>query len=467
MKRYFIILKIDKSKIRISAILFFAIIFCSLLYIKIPKHPSLPANTLQWEEIDTLNKENSRLKGVLNSFFPVENKILYMTDLDNTNLNMSELQIYPIQKIQTEGEAIKYRKIVNDNKYIRPLYTKSWTDFYFRNWSYIPRKVYEARQKLFVYYGGASNIFDFEGSLGLNIDTVVDYHNNINLLIYQFDVDKVFKLGTQIVFEGKPHRTGAEIISIKLNEVIPEKLEKGAFLFQLATPGGYEVQNIAAEYQKFKTSVPPYAAKPDKATFADQYTFEILENLREENSSLKRKLSEFVPLDGEKITQASCKLNLLNSLEYDTNKIADVQETGYQINFETNYMNKNYLRPVYHPFWAEHSQERWTYIPNKICEGLHKLFVLPSDSKKRDSMLGSLAFFEKIDIQKEKLQILVYSFNIKKVVTKGENTILVGTPTKTGARVISIPKDRIYKKSRHLFQLVTPDNFEVDFDVIK
>lgn len=273
----------------------------------------------------------------------------------------------------------------------------------------------------------------------------------------------------QIALVGKPTRTGAQVISIIQDELLSKDINKKDFLFQLSTPNGYEIDFIylqAIKYEYFKKLIEKSSVNSIIPNSNENKT---LEQLKEKNILLKKELSNYIPLEDKVfITQQKCRIS---SEIIITNQMLDlktVKDKGKEIKFNTKYYNNEYTRPIYNPSWKEHSEKGWAYVPRKICEAMHNLFVIPKDAEKQQDFFGSLGFHETYgEIKKDEIGLLVYNFTPKKIITLNNQLLITGVPSRTGARIISFDENNLIKNKDYIIQLVTPDNLEIDFEVIR
>lgn len=98
---------------------------------------------------------------------------------------------------------------------------------------------------------------------------------------------------------------------------------------------------------------------------------------------------------------------------------------------------------------------------------MHSLFSLPSNSSEQLELLGKLGFFETYTpIHKDRVGILIYNFNVQKVIKYNNQIVISGIPSRTGAEIISIDTSPLVNKKGYLVQLVTLDDNEVDYDIL-
>ncbi|WP_027626251.1 hypothetical protein [Clostridium lundense] len=442
---------------------------------------TIPINTYRFNSVSAINlsneKEKDRLimenynfKNVLENMLPVEKKTLFEEENRGYDKDKNEIKTYPLKKVISKGVDVEFKKIYDNPQYSRPIYTSDWKDFWFRDWVYFPKKVSEASHNIFIYPLGASSAFDFEGSLGFNEGIFYDAHKYINILIYNFKVEYIKQYKNQIILIGKPTRKGAEIISILQDNLLLEGEKEKECIFQLSTKGGYVLDHIyggVINYKYLKELIEKNSVSsrlPEEEDYMDiEEKKKSLEELRMENLQLKKKLSYYIPL-GENliITNKNCKIGY-NNIEYDKENIKTAVDKGDNISFAIKYSDSRYKRPIYDPSWKENYKLGWAYMPTKLCQYMHKLFVIPKDKEKEKNLMGSLAFDEKYrGLSKDEVGLLVYNFQIKRVVRFKDRIILLGEPKKIGCSIISIKEKNLTKGINYIFQMITLDNEEID-----
>lgn len=403
------------------------------------------------DNIKELKLENNKLEKIFNYMFPSEDKAIYVDKFRNTD-SFAET---PIPKILNDGIEIPFDIIYYNPEYLRPIYDYKWRDLFFRNWLYLPQKISEARHKLFIFPQGASGNFDFTASLGFNEKVHIDFLNYANLLVYDFDVHNVKKIDNEILLIGKPSRNEVQVVAIHINDILSKDKSTDDFLFRLTTEGGYEIDYLYSSYGN-----PQYGkkeiTKPDSISIPNKENN--LEQLKEENKKLKEKLSKYIPMENKNLYADKCTNgdNNIPDLEYMLDK-------GESINLTFNYRSKDYNRPLYHPYWKKNYTKGVVFLPKKICENLYNIFKIPSDPKKQAKLFNSLAFFENYnDIGEDKIGFLVYNFNIEKGVVYDNNIIFLGTPSRTGAQMVSFSREMLTRSS-YSISLSSPDFNEVGF----
>lgn len=422
------------------------------------------------EEKGKLIMENYNLKNTLENILPEEGKQIFEEENRGYYNENIKIETFPLRKVINNGVYVGFKKIYNNPQYSRPIYISEWRDFWFRNWAYLPQKLSEASHKIFIYPIGASSAFDFTGSLGFYEQVSYDAHRYINILIYNFDVEHIKEYNNQIALIGKPKRKGAEVISILQDSLLSKDEKEKEFIFQLCTKGGYLIDYIyggVINYQYLKGLIEKNSVSsrlPQEEDYIDiENDNKSLNELITENLQLNKELSYYTPLEESLlITEDSCK-SISNSIEIKDNYIKEASDKGEKINFTIKYNNSGYKRPIYDPVWKENYQLGWAYMPTKLCQYMHNLFIIPKDKEKEKNFMGSLGFSEKYKrLKKDELGLLLYNFNIKKIVKFEDRMILVGIPCKRGASIISIKDKDLTKGMNYIFQMMTPDNEEID-----
>lgn len=418
-------------------------------------------------EAEELLNENQRLKDTLASILQSEQKVLYEDEYRNNKYYEADFKIYPLDEVIEKGNKLEFKVTYNDLEYLRPIYNPGWRTTYYRGWTYLPTKIIEARHNLYIYSIGASMNYDILGSLGFEEGISVDAHNNINFLIYKFNVNEVILLDNQITLVGTPTRSGVQIVSVAVNDILPQDIDFKKFLFQLSTEGGYEVDYFYDSYVRTE-----YKKKIDRERTEDALSYnwsdnEDIKELKRENRLLKEELSKYIPLSEEVINEDMCRRLPINNAIDTLPSPKDMEIKGTSISYKIHYDNLNYKRPIYHPIWKKNYEKGWAYIPDKICLNLHQLFILPEDEDKGSDLLGRIGFFQQYDgISKGRYGLLIFNFNINSIALYNGEILVIGTPNRTGAQIVSIDKNLVTDKDA-LVRLITPDMQELDFDILK
>lgn len=440
-------------------------LFICILIIQNLKNDDYVPVTLILNDNDTieLQRENDRLKGALERIFPEEQNVLYEKPYRGYYDKIPSFQIYTLPDVIDKGKNIDFNVIYNDTEYMRPTYDSSWKDFYFRNWLYLPDKITNAHHKIFIYPVGGSSNFDFIGDLAFN-SVSIDFHRNINFLIYNFDVDNIRQYENQVIFIGRSERKGAQVISIVQDNLLSDNSNTKDFLFQLATPQGYEIDLIYGDAIKFDYLKKIIEENTVKRTFLSSSQTMTLEQLQEENALIKKELSNFIPVeDNIVITKQDCR----EPLDKDITKLNDLEsviKTGKNIELNIIYENPKYVRPIYDPIWKDNYEKGWAYVPTKICENMHILFPIPSDINKQADFLHNLSIKPVISIDKNKRGILLFNFTPQVVYKKSNRIVIIGIPNRLGFSIMTIDIKELKGHSSYLLQLSTPDFQEIDMD---
>lgn len=415
------------------------------------------------------DENNQQIKNLLNSLMCQEKEIIYEDDNRTVHKNLdylppSPLPTFELNKVLNEGVEIKFRILSDEPLYLRPVYDPDWKLTYYRGWLDLPFKNMEARHKMFAFSLGLSMNYDIFGSLGYNPSVSVNAHKNINFLIYGFNVENVKLLENQVALIGEPKQSGAQIISIIQNDLLAEGVDTKDFIFQLSTRKGYEVdflrENII-RYEYLMQKIKEHTV----GAFNPLHESKDLEQLIQENNSLQQELSYFIPLKDEIIYQQNCDSAIVK------NKIDNLQSIitqGKKIPFNFNYRNPLYKRPLYDPLWKANYKRNWCYIPTQIEYNLHRILIIPKNHDNQKDFFGKLGFQEKFQpIKPQEYGLMVYNFNVSDIKLYKNQLLLIGTPSRTGAQILSISKNSIADYGEYIVKLTTPDNSEIDCNILK
>ncbi len=419
----------------------------------------LPSQQVITKEIDILQQENNEMRDMLNAILPAKkDSIIYPNPYRSHEGYHAVFKTQNISEIIESGEDVGFEMLYHDREYIRPIYDPAWKTFYFRNWLYLPKKLEQARHQLFVLYGGVSNLFDSFGHLSLQFEKKeisIDYHKNIHFLVYDFDVQQIKKKKHQIVLVGEPSRKGLQVVAVDVANILGDK-EHDQFLFQLCTPRGYEIDYFYGVYQKSEYYKQKYESLVAPAfIFAEDSTR--LQQLKDQNHALKRKLNTYIPLEDEGKIFSNKGMHQVNS----TQDINLIYQKSLPIRWQVQYANSYYQRPVYHPIWTYREDLR--FIPALIEMNLRTLFSIP-DATQQKVFFGKHGFEYQIDeLPKDKLCLLIYDFLVREVKQYQHHVIVVGEPTRKGVSIISLDVENTKHDEQYQYYLMTPDLYEIDY----
>lgn len=420
------------------------------------------------DEIVSLKKENVKLEVILKSIAPENTQIIYEDQYRNSYLNAKgytppTFETFPVQDILKNGKDVKFEVLSDYPSYLRPIYNPSWKDAYYRGWLDLPNKNIEARHKLFIYPFGASSIYDFIGSLGIKDGTAGDYHRNIIFLIYGFNIESIKWYENQAVLVGNPLRTGFQVVSVVQDDLLSEGINTKDMLFQLCTPQGYEIDFIygnVIEYEYLKKQIEENTVMHASV---DVSGYKTLEQLLNANLSLKKELAYFIPLEDKVITQEKCR-PFPQNFPLDAPDIQTIRKKAVAIPFKVDYQNIEYNRPVYDPQWLKNYKKCWCYIPMQVCCNQHRLFLIPENHEEQVDFYGILSFHESYKpVNANEYSFLVYNTNINEAVIYHNQVLLIGTPSRTGAEIITVNRSSIPENQNYHVRLVTPDNQETNY----
>lgn len=415
-----------------------------------------------------------KLKNLLDSLIHQEQKIVYEKD-DRIVHNYAHFTPPPplseskLSKVVRNGEGVRFRFLYNEPLYLRPIFDPSWKSTFYRGWLDIPVKNMEAHHKIFAFSIGGSANYDIVGSLGYSPKSPpiapLDNHRNINLLIFCFNVRNVKTFEDQVALIGEPKQAGAQIVSIVQDDLLPPGVNKKDFLFQLSTSGGYEIDFIRNNVIRYEYLMQIIKENTVGAFDPLENEYKSQEKLLIENAALKKELSYFIPLKDEIIRQKTCDSVLGSQTESDN--LQSIIPGGEKIPFSYNYINPVYKRPLYDPSWNANYKRMWCYIPKQVEYNLHRLLVVPKNKENEKDFFGTLGFHEKFQpIKPEQCGLMVYNFNVSDVKLYNNQLILVGTPSRAGAQIVTISRSNLKAYGEYRVRLVTPDNSEVDCNIL-
>lgn len=157
--------------------------------------------------------------------------------------------------------------------------------------------------------------------------------------------------------------------------------------------------------------------------------------------------------------------------------ISDVIKKGNDVKIDFVYNDPNWNRPAYKSYWhSTVSGGRWSYVPNRINYSLHDIFTIYATASIYYDFAHNLGIWDESESFNwdgsktlENIMLVTMNSNIKKIVTYGNQVVVIVEPARRGLQVFAIPNDvlkPVDKKSSIMFQLVTPDKYELDYSLI-
>lgn len=424
-------------------------------------------NTNDKSIMDQLKLENEKLQGILSSILPIEQKVIYENPYRLYHGKTFTETTVPLLELMDKGKEIHFKQLHYIDQYKRPMYDSGWRSFYFRRWLYLPYKIANAHHRMFIFPFGASSNFSFAGQQGIR-NFSVDFHRNINLLIYNFHVEDIKLYNNQVALIGEPKREGMQVVSIIQDDLLNQGVNTKDLLFQLTTPKGYEIDYIVGKVTNYDYMMEQIEKNTVRQTFINISVDKTLEELEQENIDLKKDLSYYIPMDQDTfITSQNCRPPMDNIISKSVD-ISTAKEQGTPIQYQTIYQKPDFKRPLYDPIWKEYIHQGKTLVPDKICENIHNLFIIPTNPEEQKSFLQNLSIHDKIsmDSSKGSSYILLFNFQPQQVIQHEQQIIILGTPTRKGAYIISLGGEIISSYKEYLIQLVTPDLMEIDYNVL-
>lgn len=155
--------------------------------------------------------------------------------------------------------------------------------------------------------------------------------------------------------------------------------------------------------------------------------------------------------------------------------VNEVVKNGKEIPLQFAYNDPDWKRQAYKEYWHS-SYGRWSYVPDRIHYAMHRIFVTyPTASVFYDFIhdLGIADESKEFQIHTrtpfENMVLVVMQTKVDKIVTLGNQVVVIGRPDLDGLQVLLIPAKNLNPynpKESILFQLVTPEGDEIDYTKI-
>ncbi len=188
--------------------------------------------------------------------------------------------------------------------------------------------------------------------------------------------------------------------------------------------------------------------------------------LRKENTKLEDILKHILPESAVRLYEPSGRYD---EQEHMIQPQPDAVKNGTDIAFQILHDDTGYRRVIYSPDWKDAYFRGWLYLPNKIIQARHSLFIYSTGASANYDLAGELAFEQGVPMDNHRnINFLVFDFKVQGVKRFGDQLMLVGKPFRSGVQIVSVVQNLILmpkEKERHLLvQLVTPGGYEVDYD---
>jgi hypothetical protein len=207
--------------------------------------------------------------------------------------------------------------------------------------------------------------------------------------------------------------------------------------------------------------------------FIGNSSINVLGNTIDQCSKYIFRLKSLEPESPEDIQQNSINNIPLPSKIF---SITDVIKKGKEIKLDDAYKYPKWVKPTYKSYWhSTVSGGRWSYVPDRIKYASHNIFTIYPTASVFYDFSRNLGIWDEIESFKfkhndlETIVLVVMNSNIKKIITYGNQVVVIAEPTRNGLQVIEIPGKEIMltdEKSPVMFQLVTPDGYEIDYSLI-
>ncbi len=201
------------------------------------------------------------------------------------------------------------------------------------------------------------------------------------------------------------------------------------------------------------------------------------EKLIKENYSLRERLIKLEPVSPVKIVTVDPP-----SKSIDTLPVLTVMSEGTRVPFDMVCEDPSWVRPDYEPYWHS-KQGRWSRVPDRIQSSYHRLFVTLGTENLWNETIhdsGTVEIAGKIDLPvydgktDSTVAVVAIRHRITDIIILNNQVILLGAPSRTGIQILTINKQDLIRSSgeligqknnqEYLFQLVTPDGYEIDYN---
>lgn len=229
------------------------VIIAFLVFVLAHREPQVsikPVKETQLDETQKLIKENQGLRERLAKLEPITPVKIVTADKPS-----AATDTLPVLSVMAEGTRIPFATVYQDKAWLRPDYEPYWHS---KNgqWSNLPDRIHTSYHRLFVTLGTDSlwnetvhecGIAEFSDKIKLPVD-VGKPEDTIAVVALQHEITDVIVLNNQVILIGTPARTGVQVLAINEQDLVQSVSGELAahndnqeYLFQMATPDGYEL----------------------------------------------------------------------------------------------------------------------------------------------------------------------------------------------------------------------------------
>ena len=161
-----------------------------------------------------------------------------------------------------------------------------------------------------------------------------------------------------------------------------------------------------------------------------------------------------------------------------TYSIAEVIQTGRRVPFQVGVDRPEWVRPVYIENWhSTYWGGRFSYVPYNLYLSGRRMFIGFQSAGIWFGLTESLGIAEELrevenpeafreERVNEKMVLVIMQARVKEIYKKENQLVLVSEPQRTGLQVITLKHKETLPADPDgytLFQLVTPEGYEIDF----
>lgn len=156
--------------------------------------------------------------------------------------------------------------------------------------------------------------------------------------------------------------------------------------------------------------------------------------------------------------------------------VSQALKKGKTAKYRLIYQDLYWQREAYKAYWHSTKGGKWSYMPDRLTYGLHKIFTTyPTYNVYQDFIyeLGIKEEASQFNLQTSKqvneMIIVVMKGRVKGIKAYNNQVLVICEPTRIGLEVLSIPIKEfgnINPEEPILTQMVTPDGYEIDYSTL-
>jgi hypothetical protein len=174
--------------------------------------------------------------------------------------------------------------------------------------------------------------------------------------------------------------------------------------------------------------------------------------------------------------------NIKDTLAQETNIPSDVESVSHALEkgktaiYRLIYRDLAWQREAYKAYWHSTQGDKWSYMPDRLTYGLHRIFTTYPTYNVYQDFIYELGIKEEAaqfnlltSKQIKEMIIVVMKGRVKGIKVYNNQVLVICEPARIGLEVLSLPLKEfgnINQEEPIITQMVTPDGYEIDYSTL-